>query len=243
MKILATSDLHGELPEIKKTGDVLVIAGDICPATNHTFKFQKKWIKNQFIPWAENLINNKIVKDIIFVAGNHDWYFEHIYNFNKESDITDILPKSIHYLRDTSIVIDGIKFYGTPWTPEFCGWAFMRNSKSLNDIYSLMNKTKNIDVLISHGPPHGYCDKVKRVYHSPVRGEYTSESESLGSNELTNNVKILKPKWVFCGHIHSGNHKPQRIIDENLQAISNVVNVSYVNESYFPEYDVFETEI
>ena len=28
------------------------------------------------------------------------------------------------YLQDSSIEIYGLKIYGTPWQPEFCGWAF-----------------------------------------------------------------------------------------------------------------------
>ena len=28
------------------------------------------------------------------------------------------------YLEDSSIQIYGLKIYGTPWQPEFCGWAF-----------------------------------------------------------------------------------------------------------------------
>ena len=28
------------------------------------------------------------------------------------------------YLEDSSVTVYGIKIYGTPWQPEFCGWAF-----------------------------------------------------------------------------------------------------------------------
>ena len=28
------------------------------------------------------------------------------------------------YLQDSSVTICGLKIYGTPWQPEFCGWAF-----------------------------------------------------------------------------------------------------------------------
>ena len=28
------------------------------------------------------------------------------------------------YLQDTAINLYGLKFYGTPWQPEFGGWAF-----------------------------------------------------------------------------------------------------------------------
>ena len=28
------------------------------------------------------------------------------------------------YLQDSSVTLYGLKIYGTPWQPEFCGWAF-----------------------------------------------------------------------------------------------------------------------
>ena len=28
------------------------------------------------------------------------------------------------YLQDSSVELFGLKIYGTPWQPEFCGWAF-----------------------------------------------------------------------------------------------------------------------
>ena len=28
------------------------------------------------------------------------------------------------YLQDSTTQIYGLKIYGTPWQPEFCGWAF-----------------------------------------------------------------------------------------------------------------------
>ena len=42
-----------------------------------------------------------------------------------------------------------------------------------------------------------------------------------------------KPKYVFCGHIHSGNH--------NMQEINGTffANVSYVDESYSPTNNIF----
>ncbi len=28
------------------------------------------------------------------------------------------------YLQDSSVTLCGLKIYGSPWQPEFCGWAF-----------------------------------------------------------------------------------------------------------------------
>jgi Icc-related predicted phosphoesterase len=48
------------------------------------------------------------------------------------------------------------------------------------------------DILITHGPAFGYCDK--------VIGQY----DNLGCQLLTNRIKTIKPKIHVCGHIHSG---------------------------------------
>lgn len=68
MKVCAMSDLHGDLPEIKSC-DLVLICGDSVPlnvqaSTNGT----KKWYKNKFKTWADNLPCEKV----IFIAGNHE---------------------------------------------------------------------------------------------------------------------------------------------------------------------------
>jgi len=246
VKILGISDLHGNLPDIKASGDILCIAGDICPATDHSFKFQKKWMSKEFIPWCESLIKKGDVKNVCFVAGNHDWYFEHLYNYEKEREFTKTLPEDIHYLRDSEVIIDGFRIYGTPWQPDFCGWAFNRNERSLNDIFSRI--PEGLDVLISHGPPYGYCDTVTEVFHHPVTGDVKErQSEHLGSKALNNVLRAKLPKLALVGHIHTGNHKGARMIDpmSNTPTLLSccVVNVSYLNEQYNPAYSVYSTEL
>lgn len=67
MKVVATSDLHGFLPQIPPC-DLLLIAGDVCPVWNHRLPFQRKWLRETFTPWLESLPARKIVG----VWGNHD---------------------------------------------------------------------------------------------------------------------------------------------------------------------------
>src|SRR3990170_753532 len=50
----------------------------------------------------------------IFVAGNHDWLFE-----KRPKYAQNLLAKNIIYLQDSSVEIEGLKFYGSPWQPRF----------------------------------------------------------------------------------------------------------------------------
>ena len=69
------------------------------------------------------------------------------------------------------------------------------------------------DILITHGPPFGHCDKV------------SIGSENLGCVDLLNRVMEIKPKYHLFGHIHGGHGK-----DFDNDTI--FVNGSNLNEGY-----------
>jgi hypothetical protein len=105
--------------------------------------------------------------------------------------------KDIDYLQDQAIEIqigDGpmVKIYGSPWQPEFCSWAFNlpRNGEELESKWAAI--PDDTDILITHGPAHGYLDRV------------VGRWDNLGCEKLTEAIKIKKPKIHVCGHIHSG---------------------------------------
>lgn len=58
---------------------------------------------------------------------------------------------------DSGITIDGVRFYGSPWTPEFYGWGF--NAERGDEIAAIWRRIPTeTDVLITHGPPVGIGD-------------------------------------------------------------------------------------
>ena len=104
MKIVAISDTHGlheqiNLPE----GDVLVHAGDLGRSDTTLGKI------HEFNSWLGSLPFD----NIIFVPGNHDRPFE------RDPLNARALMTNCHVLVDEEIVIDGVKFYGSPWQPRF----------------------------------------------------------------------------------------------------------------------------
>ena len=147
MKIVAISDTHGmhrqlAIPE----GDILIHSGDFLGNGRLTQL-------EEFCSWLEELPH----KHKIVVAGNHDTCLESIITRNRA--ITTINKVAI-YLEDSSIIIDNVKFYGSPWQPEFCNWAFnLPRGEALKEKWDMIEEDTN--VLITHGPPHtilDYCD-------------------------------------------------------------------------------------
>ena len=102
----------------------------------------------------------------------------------------------IIYLQDSEVVIDGIKFYGSPYSNEFCNWAFMEDELELASIWDAT--PDDTQVLITHGPAYGGSqDLVKRAYgRDPHVG-----SQSLHYRKLALQGTL---KVHVCGHIHEG---------------------------------------
>lgn len=217
MSICVISDLHGNLPRDLPKANILLIAGDVCPAYDHSVVFQGQWISGSLIPWMKA---QKQFNHIVFCAGNHDWFFEDLMEIDKEDTFRKTLPKKIHYLRDSLIELDGLKIWGSPWSNMFCEWAFMKYEDGLDEIYSKI--PEGIDILISHGPANGYSDCIDQY----------NETEHLGSISLLKHIDRVKPSYVFVGHIHSGNHDiVERVVGNTAIKFA---NVSILDEGYKP---------
>lgn len=180
MRIAAISDTHGRISVVKEypKADVLVIAGDVCTTGKLT----------QLAAFVRD-IKNWPYQKIIFVAGNHDRCLE---GERRESALAIIAndPRII-MLRDEAVTIDGVKFYGSPWTPTYGRWAFMRPDDLLGDhVWRFI--PEDTDVLITHGPAAGILDRVG--------------NRNPGSNTLRYELDQgrIKLKAHIFGHIHEG---------------------------------------
>jgi len=180
MKIIFISDthtLHGQMLEEIPEGDVLVHCGDVSG------RGIGSEIDN-FLFWFSSLPH----KNKIFIAGNHDFGFEYR-NTTLQNTLESIKEDGIHYLQDSGIEIDGIKFWGSPWTPPFYNWAFMLKSDEIKEKWEMIPRDTN--VLITHGPPQGILDLV--VY----------DQKNVGCPELMEEVLKLQDLKIHAfGHIH-----------------------------------------
>lgn len=220
-RIVATSDLHGFLPDPLDIpeADLLIIAGDICPdhpigkrerygLNDNGASHQAEWLDGEFRRWLDRVYQR--VDRVIGIWGNHDFVGEPN-RFGVEPPNLDMA-----FLNDETVEIDGLKIHGTPWVPGLPRWAFHGSEEFLKARAESI--PSDLDILISHGPPYGTADFV-----APQFG-----SLNVGDRALAGALGSLNPELLICGHIHEqyGLHK-----DENGVHIA---NVSYVDENYVP---------
>lgn len=174
MKILAIADTHNQHNNLKlPEADMILHAGDIS-------KRGEEQEVLAFLDWFKNLD----YRYKIFIAGNHDFYFER----TPFETIKEIIPENVIYLCDSGITIEGINIWGSPVTPTFFDWAFNRNrGEAISRHWELI--PEGTDILMTHGPVAGILDKT-------VRGE------QVGCIDLLKKVQALKPKYYIGGHIH-----------------------------------------
>jgi Icc-related predicted phosphoesterase len=229
MKIITISDTHTKHKQIPlewlEPADMIIHAGDIS-GMGHLTEIQN------FCDWFSRLDQ---YKHKIFIAGNHDWGFE-----RNPNDVDLIIKKypNITYLQDSSVEIDGIKIYGTPHTPTFFDWAF--NVDRGENIKQYWDKIpKDVDILITHGPPYGLGDwVVPRKNHS---GEFRKfvDGGNVGCEDLLDTIRGLPNlKFNIFGHIHSG-HTYEPIVQNGVSFI----NASLLNEQYYVTYPPIIFEI
>lgn len=197
LKIVFISDTHGFHADLNlPTGDMIIHAGDISKRGHLSEVLD-------FLAWYESLD----FKYKIFIAGNHDFFFEE----SMTEEIERIIPNGIIYLNDTGIDIEGISIWGSPVSPRFFDWAFNRDRgahiKSHWDL--IPNKT---DILITHGPPLNILDRT-------IRGDL------VGCEDLTNAVKRINPRVHVFGHIHEA----YGVIE---QAKTKFINASVLDVKY-----------
>eukprot|EP00121_Abeoforma_whisleri_P007581 Awhi_evm1s6927 len=96
-----------------------------------------------------------------------------------------------HYddIKNTSVKLFGYNFYGSPFQPTFCDWAF-NVDRGNNILKKWQQIPTDTDILITHGPPLGY-------------GDTTTHDGPVGCVDLLIEVQQrIKPLFHLFGHIH-----------------------------------------
>lgn len=191
MRLVFISDTHlidavRNTPLVVPEGDVLIHCGD---ATMRGTRDEMNLFAERFSDYPH--------KNKIFVPGNHDWDCQHVY---EETPQAFLRLEWAHVLVDREVIIDGVKFYGSPWQPVFFNWAFnLPRGPALAEKWAKI--PADTDVLVTHTPPIGVLDGVWRVQYKGA-GKTRRYREHVGCADLMERVKQVKPKIHAFGHIH-----------------------------------------
>lgn len=200
-RFVCVSDTHGKTFDVPD-GDVLLHSGDL---TN--LGLLKEF--NVTMLWLYALPH----KTKIIIAGNHDlslhqqddWYQKHGNEFSSQplqdfEVIRDLVAgqrakdSGVRYVQDERITFQAKEggrewsLYGSPWSPEFCDWAF---NYSRHDGKKLISTFPKTDILLTHGPPLHIFDA-------------TTGGNLAGCRDLANRLPFLRPRIHLFGHIHEG---------------------------------------
>lgn len=209
IKIVAISDTHGRQFNLP-SADILIHSGDWSGAGVYQDTFK-------FLNWMESIKAD--YKQIIVVPGNHDIYVEQNIALTK----TEFKNRGIELLIDEAFQYDYLKIYGSPWTPIFGNWAFMKNEEQLKKIFE--NIPVDTNILVTHGPANGILDELDQFGSAP--------GENVGSKSLLNKLEQINPDIHIFGHIHCRS-------GFKLHKKTLCVNAASVNEQYRLE-DQFKT--
>ena len=202
MKLTIFSDIHGRHREVEQAdyiddSDVLICCGDFM-RTGTLDELA------EFNEWLGTLPQ----RDKIIIAGNHD----HCLESQREEAVK--LITNAHYLENSALVIDDIKFWGSPFCPSLRDTTFGKLQHRMWSVWGQM--PNDTDVLITHTPPRGVFD------FSESRG-----GAHVGCTALINCVLAIQPKVHCFGHIHEGGGKYEENFNGTIFANAAILDKKY----------------
>jgi Icc-related predicted phosphoesterase len=197
IRVVAISDTHGSehLLSLPKA-DILIHCGDFHITNLNELEYANRWFGSQNFKYR------------ILVAGNHDTYVEKI-----GKEMAKSLFTNVWYLEEDMIEIEGLKIYGSPFSPEYNNWAFMYTRRSLEAKKIWEKIPNNIDILATHTMPYGILDTNYCNQHC-------------GCEVLAREVFRKNPKIHIGGHLHNEGGTSKEMFDTTFY------NVSLLNEKY-----------
>eukprot|EP01080_Neovahlkampfia_damariscottae_P003134 gene3134-5450_t len=172
VRIVCISDTHEKMGELMETteipnGDIFIHCGDFSNGGGEDVikEFNEQLGK---LPHKHKLV----------ICGNHDSY-----HHQTKEEIQKQLTNCT-YIQNESVIIENIKFYGSPTMTVGRIMAFRAKGNALKIWNQIPLDT---DILVTHVPPFGILD------------------QNEGCKVLKEVVEKIKPKVHCFGHVHGRN--------------------------------------
>mmetsp|Transcript_51606 Transcript_51606/g.85587 ORF Transcript_51606/g.85587 Transcript_51606/m.85587 type:complete len:291 (+) Transcript_51606:102-974(+) len=184
VRIVTVSDTHTQEGLLKvPPGDILIHAGDALFKNldaNNTTSIQRvsAWLAQQ------------CCRQQILIGGNHEMLLD-------ELGASESKKAFSGYIEDELLEFEGLRIYGTPLSRPYKhggesedGDILGVNKAFQTNTFARVAKipTANIDVLITHGAPHGILDEIN--------------GNHVGCPVLMRKVQELRPRLHIFGHVH-----------------------------------------
>lgn len=208
-----THEMHYHLYDLHISKvEMIICAGDVA---NHKIPAINNNKMRDFLTWFSSLPH----KYKIFVPGNHDVSIQD--GLVKPEEYSDII-----FLIHEEIIIEGIKIFGSPYTPTFgTNWAYNVPRNKIGKYWEEI--PENTDILITHGPPMGILDSTETK-------TYTKEKmfKHVGCKALLSKVIEVNPKYHIFGHLHDEKHVLNHGFRNTNRCDTVFINASVVDLSH-----------
>lgn len=196
MKVWLISDTHNQHKELNVPEcDMVIHCGD---ESNHYSPALNAPEAEKFFEWFTQLD----IKHKVFIPGNH--------STSVHAGLVKPDKKKISMLIHQSLEIEGLRIFGSPFTPSWGkSGAYMRSRNRMRDIWDTMD---DCDILVTHGPPQGILDIAVT----------DNQLVQCGCKSLLNKVMKIRPKYHCFGHLHD----TKGVINH---AVKMVDNINFVN--------------
>lgn len=110
----------------------------------------------------------------------------------QRKQLKDKLRSACHYLENESVEINGLKIWGSPYSPWISptySWGFQYDADDMEKVWK--HVPNGMDIIVTHGPAFGHGDR-----------SYTGKL--CGCDFLRAEIYRVKPQYHLFGHIHEG---------------------------------------
>ena len=247
VKIRVWSDLHidhsmFEINE-KNSEDILVLAGDIVEVTGC------KYILSKFL---DNVC--AVFKEVIYVAGNHEYYGGKIELVNLWISQQKFKYKNFHFLNNDVVELNGVRFIGStlwsniyltkseeikhsmsdfyliyykgaPFTPEICVDLHEESLSYVESVLKQPYEGKTVTIF-HHSPSLSFIQE--RFVNSNLNSAFHSDLDFL--------FKQYNIDLCIFGHTH----QCEDVTLHNTRVVSNARGYSKYEETGFDEFKTVE---